>query len=106
MFEDSAVRVRVPDGDRAFDTLDQTVEDTGDQAQIHEVERLYDSLDYNVSFFSTLKEAVDILKDMRDPSSSKLFEKIDRISREDNLKWKRSACTQALISIDKNSRKN
>ena len=106
MFEDIAERVRVPDAGRAYDTLDFTGEDNGDPARIQEVERLYDRLDYNVSFFSTLQEAVAILHDMRDPSRSKLFEKIDRISREDNLKWKRSACNQALISIDKNSRKN
>ena len=106
MFEDIAERVRVPDAGRAYDTLDLTGEDNGDPARIQEVERLYDRLDYNVSFFSTLQEAVAMLKDMRDPSRSKLFEKIDRISREDVHKWKRSACSQALISIDKNSRKN
>jgi len=106
VFEDSAVQVRVPDAERAFDNLEYKSEDTGDQARTRDVDRLYDSLDYNVSFFSTLQQAVAILKDMRDPFSSKLFEKIDRISREDNLKWKRSACNQALISIDKNSRRN
>jgi hypothetical protein len=106
VFEDSAVRVRVPDAERVYDNLEYKSDDTGDQARAREVDRLYDSLDYPVSFFSTLKEAVAILQDMQDPSSSKLFEKIDRISREDNLKWKRSACTQALTSIEKNSRKN
>ena len=106
MFEAVAERVRVPDAGRAYDTLDLKGEDTGDRARLQEVDRIYDSLDDNVSFFSTLQQAVAILKDMRDPFSSKLFEKIDRISREDNLKWKRSACNQALISIDKNSRKN
>ena len=106
MFEDIAERVRVPDAGRAYDTLDLTGEDTCDQARIQEIERIYDSLDYNVSFFSTLQEAVAVLHDMQDPSRSKLFEKIDRISREDVHKWKRSACSQALISIDKNSRKN
>ena len=105
MFEDIAERVRVPDAGRAYDTLDFTGEDTGDPARIQEIERIYDSLDYNVSFFSTLNRAVAILHDMRDPSRSKLFEKIERISREDAHKWKRSACSQALISIDKNSRK-
>jgi len=106
VFEDIAERVRVPDAGRAYDTLDFTGGDIDDPARIQEVERIYDSLDYNVSFFSTLQEAVAMLKDMRDPSRSKLFEKIDRISREDVHKWKRSACSQALISIGKNGRKN
>ena len=75
------------------------VEDISEQARIREVDRLYDHLDDNVSFFSTLREATAILAGMRDPSSSKLFEKIDRLSREDAQKWKRSACYQALAGI-------
>jgi hypothetical protein len=83
------------------DIADYHVEDISEQARIREVDRLYDHLDYNVSFFSTLEEAITILGGMGDPSRSKLFEKIDRISREDVHKWKRSACDQALIGIDK-----
>jgi len=75
-------------------------EDISEQARIRE-DRLYDRLDDTVSFFSTLQEAITLLRGMRDPSGSRLFEKIDRISREDARKWKRSACYQALKGIDK-----
>jgi len=81
------------------DTADFPVDDISEQARIREIDRLYDNLDNNVSFFSTLREAVTLLGNMRDPSSSKLFEKIDRISREDAYKWKRSAAYQALAGI-------
>lgn len=76
-------------------------EDISEQAHIQEVDRLYDHLDDNVAFFSTLRETITILGGMQDPSSSKLFEKIDRISREDDHKWRRSACNRALTGIDK-----
>ena len=81
------------------DTAGSPVEDLSEQAHIREVNRLYDNLDNNVSFFSTLREATTLLGGMRDPSSSRLFEKIDRLSREDAQKWKRSACYQALAGI-------
>jgi hypothetical protein len=83
------------------DIADYHSEDISEQARIREVDRLYDHLDNNVSFFSTLQEAITLLGSMHDPSRSKLFEKIDRISREDAHKWKRSACYQALKGIDK-----
>ena len=82
------------------DTADYPVEDISEQARIREVDRLYDHLDNNVSFFSTLREATALLGGMQDPSSSKLFEKIDRISREDAYKWKRSAAHRALADVD------
>jgi len=82
------------------DRAEHPVEDISEQARIREEDRLYDHLDDTVSFYSTLQEAITRLGDMRDPSSSKLFEKIDRISREDTHKWKRSACYQALTGID------
>ena len=82
-------------------SAEYAVEDISEQARIREVDRLYDHLDDNVSFYSTLHEAITILGGMQDPSGSKLFEKIDRISREDAHKWKRSACNQALTGIDK-----
>ena len=82
------------------DTADYPVEDISEQARIREVDQLYDHLDNNVSFFSTLREATAILAGMRDPSSSKLFEKIDRMSREDAYKWKRSAAHRALADVD------
>lgn len=81
------------------DSADYPVEDLSEQARIREVERLYNHLDDNVAFFSTLREATTLLGCMRDPSSSRLFEKIDRISREDAYKWKRSAAYQALAGI-------
>ena len=105
MFEDSAVQVQVPDAERAFDNLEYKSEDTGDQARTRDVDRLYDSLDYNVGFFSTLEKAITVLGGMRDPTSSRLFEKIDRISRDDAPKWKRSACDRALTGVDKNHHK-
>jgi hypothetical protein len=83
------------------DSAEYPVEDISEQARIREADRLYDQLDNNVSFFSTLQEAITVLEGMRDPFSSKLFEKIDRISREDVHKWKRSACNQALTGIDR-----
>ena len=82
------------------DTADYPVEDISEPARIREVDRLYDHLDDNVAFFSTLREAVTLLGGMRDPSSSKLFEKIDHISREDAYKWKRSAAHRALADVD------
>jgi hypothetical protein len=82
------------------DNADFLVEDISEQARIREVDQLYDHLDDNVAFFSTLREAVTLLGGMRDPSSSKLFEKIDRISREDAYKWKRSAAHRALADVD------
>ena len=82
------------------DSADFHIEDISEQAHIREVDRLYDHLDDNVAFFSTLREAVTLLGGMRDPSSSKLFEKIDRISREDAYKWKRSAAHRALADVD------
>jgi hypothetical protein len=82
-------------------SAEYAVEDISEQARIREADRVYDHLDDNVSFYSTLQEAITILGGMHDPSSSKLFEKIDRISREDVHKWKRSACSQALTGIDK-----
>ncbi len=82
------------------DSADYPVEDISEQARIREVDRLYDHLDDNVSFFSTLREATAILGGMRDPSSSKLFEKIDRLSREDAQKWKRSAANRALADVN------
>ncbi len=82
------------------DTADYPVEDISEPARIQEVDRLYDHLDDNVAFFSTLREAVTLLGGMRDPSSSKLFEKIDHISREDAYKWKRSAAHRALADVD------
>jgi|GEM_PF-2159946 len=81
------------------DSADYPVEDISEQAHIREVDRLYDNLDNNVSFFSTLREATTLLGGMQDPSSSKLFEKLDRISREDAYKWKRSAAHQAMAGI-------
>ncbi len=83
------------------DSADYHGEDIADQARIMEVDRLFDHLDDNVAFFSTLKEAVTLLGGMQDPSRSKLFEKIDRISREDAYKWKRSAANRALADVDK-----
>ncbi len=83
------------------DSADYPEGDTSEQARMREAEQLYDQLDYNISFFSTLKGAVTILGGMRDPSGSKLFEKIDRISREDAHKWKRSAANRALADFDK-----
>jgi len=83
------------------DSTDYHAEDISEQARIREAERLYDRLDNNVSFFSTLREATTLLGSMRDPAGSKLFEKIDRLSREDAHKWKRSACYQALAGIHK-----
>jgi hypothetical protein len=83
------------------DIANYNVDDIAEQARIREADRLYDNLDYNVSFFSTLEEAITILGGMRDPSKSKLFEKIDRIAREDVHKWKKSACNQALLGIDR-----
>ncbi len=82
------------------DSADFPIEDISEQAHIRELDRLYDHLDDNVAFFSTLREAVTLLGGMRDPSSSKLFEKIDRISREDAYKWKRSAAHRALADVD------
>ncbi len=83
------------------DSAEYLIEDISGQARIREVDRLYDHLDDTVSFYSTLQEAITLLGGMRDPASSKLFEKIDRLSREDDHKWKRSACYQALTGIDK-----
>ena len=82
------------------DRADYPVEDISEQARIQEVERLYNHVDDNVAFFSTLREAVTLLGGMQDPSSSRLFEKIDRISREDVYKWKRSAAHRALADVD------
>ncbi len=82
------------------DSADYPVVNISEQASIREVDRLYENLDNSVSFFSTLRDAVTVLGDMRDPSSSKLFEKIDRISREDAYKWKRSAAHRALADVD------
>ncbi len=82
------------------DSADFQVEDISEQARIREVDQLYEHLDDNVAFFSTLREAVTLLGGMRDPTSSKLFEKIDRISREDAYKWKRSAAHRALADVD------
>ena len=82
------------------DSADFPIEDISEQAHIRELDQLYDHLDDNVAFFSTLREAVTLLGGMRDPSSSKLFEKIDRISREDAYKWKRSAAHRALADVD------
>jgi predicted DNA-binding protein YlxM (UPF0122 family) len=82
------------------DSSEYPVKDISEQVRIRE-DRLYDRLDDTVSFFSTLQEAITLLGGMQDPSRSKLFEKIDRISREDARKWKRSACYQALKGIGK-----
>lgn len=82
------------------ESADYNIEDVAEQNRIREADRIYDNLDYNIGFFSTLEKAITILEGMRDPFESKLFEKIDRISREGDHKWKRSACNQALMSID------
>jgi hypothetical protein len=87
------------------DSAEYAIGDISQQARVSEADRLYDNLDYNVGFFSTLEKAITVLGGMRDPSASKLFEKIDRISRDDAPKWKRSACDQALKGIDKNRHK-
>lgn len=96
-----AAQGRVTEEDRLYDNLDYNVEDIAEQARIREEDRLFDNLDYDVSFKSTLEEAIPILGGIREPSKSKVFKKIDRISREDVHNWKRSACNQALMSIDK-----
>jgi hypothetical protein len=83
------------------DSAEYHGEDIAEQARVREVDRLYNHLDDNVAFFSTLREAVTVLGGMRNPSGSKLFEKIDRISREDAYKWKRTAANRALADIDK-----
>jgi len=82
------------------ESADYPVENISEHAGMREADRLYDHLDDNVSFYATLQEAITILEGMRDPSTSKLFEKIDRISREDAHKWKRSACGQALAGMN------
>ena len=72
-----------------------------EQAREREADRLYQNLDHDVFFVSTLHEAIPILGSMQDPSTSKVFEKINRISREDVHNWKKNACNQALMGIDK-----
>ena len=58
------------------DTADYSVEDISEQTRIREVDRLYDHLDDNVSFFSTLREATVFLAGMQDPSTQNYLKKL------------------------------